>query len=625
MTTPTDPDRPLATLYSRGERLGWTFRDRNLFRTRFPHPPPAPEPVPPALVQAATRARQKMTGRMMLAGGPFFAVALALACCGGVTGDDRAVLFSLAALLVVGGLASIGIVWANAGMKRSALAEAQARLAESHHAAVSAWEQARDAHDASERARVDVLDEWGAADPPPGARRIDIVGGNVWGWEAFLTVFGGSLLKTRGALTLVDFTGESACRELVRLASENDVSFDVRMLPDQLPQTNLFAGLRPRQVVDMLVEAMHGDATSGTRAERAQDDRILMAIVGALGGRLTPARIAAAARVLMGEGDESLSAAERQAVAGLFAADFIRETHANLRRIEAFTHPLQDMGTRADEASSATLTCLVDESEGGSARRELLKDVIVQWLIQRVSSDSLNTRSVVIAGADDIGHAHLERLTDLCERRDIRLVLLFRHLRGAAVTALGGGVVGFMRLANHEEAQRAADFIGREHRFVLSRLTRTLGGNDTHSAADTQGMQTRRGGQWTPGGRHRNWSVTRSWSQTHTVAEGTNWSDASMAERVYEHTVEPRTLQDLPDYALLVRRGAGAEPALQAVECNPEIITLPRVTMDPLPALELPGPDAAWLAVTASPTPASVLGVGRQTGPAQARADRGAD
>jgi hypothetical protein len=90
----------------------------------------------------------------------------------------------------------------------------------------------------------------------------------------------------------------------------------------------------------------------------------------------------------------------------------------------------------------------------------LLKDLTIQWLIHRVSSQTLPIRSLVIAGADEVSHLHIERLTELCERREIRLVLLFRHLRDSAALAIGNGTVGFMRLANHQEARQAAEFIG---------------------------------------------------------------------------------------------------------------------------------------------------------------------
>ncbi len=49
-----------------------------------------------------------------------------------------------------------------------------------------------------------------------------------------------------------------------------------------------------------------------------------------------------------------------------------------------------------------------------------------------------------------------------------------------------------MRLGNHREAATAADLIGRQHKFVLSQLTASLGGNQTHTRTDTEGTATTR-------------------------------------------------------------------------------------------------------------------------------------
>ena len=160
-----------------------------------------------------------------------------------------------------------------------------------------------------------------------------------------------------------------------------------------------------------------------------------------------------------------------------------------------------------------------------------------------------------------------------------------------------------MRLGNHSEAAAAADLIGRQHTFVLSQLTATLGGNQTHTRTDTEGWSesttTTRGwhdtatfGRGHEGGlisraighsesisssTSRNWSVATSW------ADGTNWSNAESTQRVYDYTVEPTTLQHLPDYALLLAATRSSGMDLTPVECDPAIITLPRVSASPLP------------------------------------------
>jgi hypothetical protein len=233
---------------------------------------------------------------------------------------------------------------------------------------------------------------------------------------------------------------------------------------------------------------------------------------------------------------------------------------------------------------------------GRSARTELLDDLVVQWLTRRVSGTAATVRTLVIAGADELQRRHIERLSDVCERREVRLVFLFRHLREASLEVLGGGEVGFMRLGNHEEAMRAADFIGRHHTFVLSELTQTLGGNETHTTGTAEGQSTGEGATREFAHIFRQssqWNRSRNWGASQSAATGSSWTVASSRQRVYEHTVEPRTLQDLPDYAMLLVQSRPGGPVLAAVDCNPDIVTLPQTTMEPLPpASAAPGADA---------------------------------
>jgi hypothetical protein len=216
---------------------------------------------------------------------------------------------------------------------------------------------------------------------------------------------------------------------------------------------------------------------------------------------------------------------------------------------------------------------------------------------------------------------------------------------------IGGGAVAFMRLGNHEDATRAADFIGRDHRFVLSQITKNVGGNESHTSTETEGTgdsetystsrttgtsrswgTSRSSGSTYSGGemfglfpdRSTNYqrgsnrggststsdttgtstATSRNWSAAYSYAEGTNWSDADTTQRVYEYAVEPVTLQHLPDHALLLVESApGGGRTITPVECDPAIITLERVTTGPLPdppapqpAIPGPGP-----ALTAAP------------------------
>jgi hypothetical protein len=610
-----DPSNNLdvSVLFTPGERLGWVFRDRNRFRRRFLEQAPVPPPPPFELLNRLQVARAKLTGRLTAGGTVGFGAVLVFGICTQLGGELGTMFAVLAVLSLLGGVGAMGGVWLHYSGLRGRAAAAQAQQQQQYWRLHAEWNERRVGFDRQDQQRVAQMLEWGAATPDQGNRRLDIVGGNLWGWEALLTVLGTSLLTTRRPTTLIDLSGEAVSRELLRVTAEHDLSVDLLLIPNELAESDLLVGLSARELVDTLIESIYSAEEGGQRSDRSMDDRILSGVCSALGDHISMARLAAALLVLMNEpGDTSaLSPDERRSIADeLFGDEFRRHAYGQLRRLESFIHPLTGLGTRREPRPAVDLSCLALATDGRNVRNELLNDLIVQWLIRRIAQGTAELSSLVIAGADEIPRRHLERLSDLCERRDVRLVVLFRHLRGAALQAIGGGSVGFMRLGNHEEARQAADFIGREHKFVVTQVTRTLGGNETHTLGETEGYSETEGrsfgtsrGRSTQGplgiggsGRNwsrnesRNWSVTRNWSQTRSVAEGSNWSEATSEQRVYEYAVEPRTLQDLPDYAMVVAQRQADGTAVVPVECNPDIISMPHLSMQPLPDVPLPPP-----------------------------------
>jgi hypothetical protein len=168
---------------------------------------------------------------------------------------------------------------------------------------------------------------------------------------------------------------------------------------------------------------------------------------------------------------------------------------------------------------------------------------------------------------------------------------------------IGGGATAFMRLGNHQEAEQAASFIGRHHKFVLSGFTATMGRSRTTTRSEEHGYGTSQSHGssathgWSEGdhlgadtysgsstrnresGRSENWGSSRSW------ADGTEWSDAASYQRVYEYAVEPALLQNLAEHAVLLTSRNPVSAGLQPVECHPAIITMPSVTMASLHAV----------------------------------------
>lgn len=653
MTDPStsDPDPDLdrrALLFAPGLRVGWVFRDRWRFVNPFPDPEPAVEPVPDTLLKERDEARRRHSRRasgILTMGGVVLPILLLLS---GYTFAVSGFAAALTLLLLGLGLIAlltavvVGPAWWRRSKRAKAVAAADDLSRQRQDESRADWHSRKSAFDDEERERVDRLMEWGPAQVPSQTLRLDLFGGNLWSWTAFLTVYGASALVERPVVVL-DLSREFVSGELAQLAAAAGVPVDTEVLPDQLRTSRLLSDLPAGQVVDALVESMYGGEDTAQRADRSTDDRILTALCRALGTPLTLGRIAAGLRALMDEPDPAgqLSPAERNHIADeLFSYEYRRQAGDQLRRLESYIHPLEELGAERVVRDPGYFTCFALASEGRNVRGELLTDLTVQWLIHRIAADDSAVPDVVIAGADEIATRHLDRLADACERRGVRLTLMFRHLRKSATEVMGGGAVGFMRLGNTAEANQAADYIGRQHRFVLTQLTRTLGGNETHTTGDTDGESYTAGINvsnsvgWTKGkntgtsrservhqffdenasesrstgtntgktttetyGDNRSWA--RNWSRSRSYAEGTNWSDAESRSRVYEYAVEPTQLQHLPDHAmLLVHSDGSGSPVLVPVELDPAIVTLPRVSTDPLPepppaSLPTPPPQVA--------------------------------
>jgi hypothetical protein len=214
-----------------------------------------------------------------------------------------------------------------------------------------------------------------------------------------------------------------------------------------------------------------------------------------------------------------------------------------------------------------------------------------------------------------------------------------------------------MRLGNHAEAERAASFIGRNHKFTFSGWTVTRGGEHSTSrttgysqgSSQSSGHSATRGWSgdglvpWdrtTSGGRSRSRDRGHSeeWSQSDAASDGASWSTAQSIQRVYEYSVEPTVLQNLPGCALLLPAHGTAGPGLLAVECDPQIISLPGATAslatpdDPAisrpaaepsgwPELALPGQPPAWQPWQDSPTDSASAWPPQQPAPRRPRPD----
>jgi hypothetical protein len=594
------PAHVLDRLFTPGARLGWVFRDPRRMTAPFPEPEPDPKRARERVAAraAAAQARYARARRWLVK--PSLAAGLTLGLLAGYeTGRHHA---AAAAAIGVVALAAAG-----SGLGYTALTwwrQRQAGAAEpeqEYHRAREAWQQRAATYQQAELARLGPVAAWSSAEPP--TRRTDVFGGSLAGWQALLTVHGTSLLAGR-PLLVVDLSGQLASGQLTAAAQAARVPGAWYALPGGLNRSGLLTRLSAAQFADALTEAIHAGAAGGahgTRTDRAVDVRIIEQLGAALGGRVSPARLAAAVAAALGHPvPPGLLSPREQALitGGLFPAGYQQQIIANLVRLDAFLSDLARYTgyapVLAPPPAPAWYTCLALDPAARSARGEMLTALAVQWLTVQVTASPSTTPAVIVAGADEITRPHLERLAGACEQRRVPLTFLFRHLREDSLALLGGGTAAFMRLGHHAEAEQAASYLGRQHTFVLSQRTATWGSNESLTRSD--GYSHGDGGSTSvsfaefslgPGSRSGGRSTSRNWTAGSSVSDGTSWSDAASLQRVYEYAVEPTVLQNLPDHALLLaaRGPAGRSPC--AVECDPAISAL-AATPRPRPGLRIP-------------------------------------
>jgi hypothetical protein len=588
-------------LFTPGPRLGWVFRDRSELATPFPEPQPTPQAIGAQAAVEVAAAGQAWRRAWKWAGLPSALVAamvIALEGCGQAeTGQ-----FSIGTLLTALVLCSPGLAYAGWQWQRYQQWRA-IDPGQEYQQALDGWSQRAAWHQHAELTRLSGQPEWGSVTIPAG--RTDIFGGTAAGWQALVAVHGASLLA-QSPLLVIDLTGQDAASTLMALARRTGTEAATWRLPQDLGRSGLLSEMSPAQLADAIAEALHAGDPGHARTDRAIDARVLRQLASALaGGKASPQRLAAAVRAALGypAPDGLLSAAERELLAGsLFPAAYRDQVMASLVRLDAVLAELASYAAAGWPARPGRLTCLATSVGPRSATTEVLTALIGQWLTVQVATAPASPPAVIIAGADDLTRAHAEHLAGACGLRRVPVTLLFRHLRDAAVPLVGGGVTAFMRLGNHAEAEQAASYLGRQHSFVVSSYTATHGGSETSTYGGSEGYGTgdsasnARTHGWlgngfpgfheaSSGGRTRTdgTSTSQNWSQSWSGSDGTSWSDTQTRQRVYEYAVEPTTLQNLPEYALLLADRTGGTLTMRAVECDPAIITMPGVSTAPLP------------------------------------------
>lgn len=478
---------------------------------------------------------------------------------------------------------------------------ARARAEAQYQAALADWTSQRNRWYQEETARVQAIPMFYTVNLLEPRNRLDVFGGQLVGWASLLNTVARPLIEQGIGVTVLDFTESSVAIELGLHAAKHGKRVQQCLLPADLEQVDLLKGFGAAEAAEVLVSASHSVRDRSGREDeehREVDTAIIAEVCSELeAGGLTVRRILHGLDVVnqaTKRGTEKVvSAAERTA---LEENPYLSATTDRVRDRYSYLRPRLERLAPMAAKQSTDVTRLPKDGDvsilavEGSTHREtsLLSNLTAQCVLQRArgkrGTGPANRPLVVVIGADVLNFETVSTLSRRAIQAGVRTAFMFQNLDSDAQRLLGtdGSETIFLQLQHHEQAQRAAEFIGKRHRFVLGQLTKSVGdalgrsegGNRswTNTTSETSGEGASYG--WSVPN-SKNWSFSR----TNSYAEmyGTQWSDTwqktntygETATRVYEYDTEPRSLQELGVSAFVYASHAGGRTKIVAGDCNP--------------------------------------------------------
>lgn len=461
------------------------------------------------------------------------------------------------------------------------------------------WEAARDAAIDAARHSAVTVPVWYPVGPNRTFDVVSLYGGTAVGWEAFLTTFIPPLLGAGALVSVIDLSERRCGGALLTLCPPCGWGCRQDLISASGSTLDLFGRLDGAGLVRLAQDTSAGSEDQVSRSAHQQDRLMLQEVVEQLAdGPVTLDRAAAALRVVSRAAplrEEVLSPGEHRRLAVLYGASISQQGDVVGRatRLRAHLQSLRGFSLdrhRAAQAGDARATLRFVRLDPGDDRvtRQLAADLAIEALQRRLrQTQTAGHREVhVILGADGLSRDQVQALMNAAERLRLGLVLVFEHLRdvGAEVLGWGNGCALFMQLQNAEEAERAANHIGRHEIFKISQVTRTTGQTRENARGTTTGFEMGQNRSTTLGmsfARNIGSSMSRSQGTSATESFGTNASISTSESLSEELVVKVETLQSLPHTALLVVDKQSSRRVVLA-DCNPTILESHRVSTDPL-------------------------------------------
>lgn len=591
------------TPVARIDRLGWEWA-----------PPPLPEPSPQRQLEPKWQeplmvprgANRLAPAILCLAGGALFLIFAA--------SSAGWIFFSLP-LLAMGGIWLHQ--WAHDSTRPENVAKVRDADWQRYQVAHHAWSSAVAYDEAAEQRRFEAGKRWYPIAPISPGRRIDVFGGSPDGWASFMHTALFPLLSRGVPVTVLDLTQRFlAPRALSPGLTPAQMPLSVA-LPSGLHRYDPLLGARhPGDIAAFLTSS---DGSNDDLARRDIEMGLFRRTADVLGSNVTVPRILAAVTSLLAPDSPlvvgQLTVEERRRLQEPTFLVMLGEAAAgHLGRIAAALEAVVRRSEPVDTDTSTTLQALPFFADGSTVvaaepvsdpdSRRRFDNMLAASLLDQLATAGASGRPVVVVGADRLARAVIEGLVSGAQEHELLLLMFFEHLRGEARELLGRGAADtiLMRLGHHEDATAAANVIGKEHRFVVSSISLTVGtqfgGSDsigysiTDSESTTDGRSTSRTnegllrlfadsatkGESTSKTTGRSTASTFSYQRTWSETE--NYGETSTRSEEFVARVED--IQRIPTTGFVYVSAVGGHQHVIFGDCHPAIARTPLVAAQPI-------------------------------------------
>lgn len=477
-------------------------------------------------------------------------------------------------------------------------------------AAHQAWRSSVEADDHRIQVQYQQQPIWFPVSSQGAVRVLPIFGGTPQTIEGLVsTIAGSALISGFEQVRVVNLTQwrvleklRSAC---TKLRGSSAIFGEVGSTGSTI---NVFEHRSLDDLASVLVDSLRTDSAGGGRKDVARDKQALIAVGSHLTNPVTLDRLCSAIDVALGNAAgaaSTLSDPEKRALRDFAAntvsqrralGDRLADLHSDLLELRCYA---QDPSRRPQTFGNGPTRLLASEAKAGTGSHdfELAREILGRAVARKFASPARGREMLVVVGADSLAPDVLTSLTDAAEQHGKQLVLLFSRITPEAQATMGhagSSCCVFLRLPNHQDAQIAAEQLGREYTFVVNGISISEGSTSEWSTAATVGTSssTARGtssssnsgsaGGSLSFGRTFGSSVTRtlsnSQSTTTTQGGGTSTTHQTSQGRVHEYVVEPDVFQKMQESMMLVV----TNDTVMLANCDPSIRRLPQTSPSPL-------------------------------------------